>query len=303
MMIASFDDFCLVMYCLIDDAWKTMADHFHRPGPEPSSCSDSELLTLALVGECCGWAMETDLLSRWREHNDLFPRLPSLSRFNRRRRGLAQAFDLLRADVLAHLDLALDRYCVIDSLPIAAVAFHHAPRAASEWVMHGASFGKVSAKQQTIFGYKLHVLMTLSGVLLDATLVPAHILDLSAGRALLDDYSDRIVLGDKAYVSAPVAEELQQTRALTLLTWPRRNQRAQWPDEYRKPFQDARRMIETVNSQLTEQFKLERNYAHSFWGLCSRIGTKLTAHVLCVYLNRLLGNPDWLHIKQLAFPN
>jgi hypothetical protein len=40
----------------------------------------------------------------------------------------------------------------------------------------------------------------------------------------------------------------------------------------------------------------------SFWGLCARLYTKLTAHTLCLYLNRLLGNPDWLQIKGLAFP-
>jgi hypothetical protein len=30
--------------------------------------------------------------------------------------------------------------------------------------------------------------------------------------------------------------------------------------------------------------------------------TKLTAHTLCIYLNRLLGKPDFLQIKTLAFP-
>jgi hypothetical protein len=29
----------------------------------------------------------------------------------------------------------------------------------------------------------------------------------------------------------------------------------------------------------------------------------LTAHTLCVYINRLLGKPDYLQIKSLAFPN
>jgi hypothetical protein len=29
----------------------------------------------------------------------------------------------------------------------------------------------------------------------------------------------------------------------------------------------------------------------------------LTAHTLCIYLNRLLGNADFLQIKQVAFPN
>ncbi|HEU5103152.1 MAG TPA: hypothetical protein VFU22_29225 [Roseiflexaceae bacterium] len=41
----------------------------------------------------------------------------------------------------------------------------------------------------------------------------------------------------------------------------------------------------------------------AFWGLCARLYTKLAAHTLCLYLNRLLGNPDRLRIKALAFPN
>jgi hypothetical protein len=36
--------------------------------------------------------------------------------------------------------------------------------------------------------------------------------------------------------------------------------------------------------------------------LCARLYTNLTAHTLCIQLNRLLGNPDWLQIKRLAFP-
>ncbi len=48
---------------------------------------------------------------------------------------------------------------------------------------------------------------------------------------------------------------------------------------------------------------MERNHAHTFWGLCRRLYTKLTAHTLCIYLNRLLGNADFLQIKRLAFPH
>jgi hypothetical protein len=36
--------------------------------------------------------------------------------------------------------------------------------------------------------------------------------------------------------------------------------------------------------------------------LTARLLTKLTAHTVCVYLNRLLGKPAVLHIKELAFP-
>jgi hypothetical protein len=49
-------------------------------------------------------------------------------------------------------------------------------------------------------------------------LAPAHIPELKAGRDLLDQWWDRLVLGDKAYITAPITEELQQMPRLTLLT-------------------------------------------------------------------------------------
>ena len=74
------------------------------------------------------------------------------------------------------------------------------------------------------------------------------------------------------------------------------------PSAVARAINSARQIIETVNGQLTEQFHVEENHAHTFWGLCVRLLTKLTAHTLCIYLNRLLGNPHWLRIKALAFP-
>jgi hypothetical protein len=65
----------------------------------------------------------------------------------------------------------------------------------------------------------------------------------------------------------------------------------------------VRQLIETVNGQLSEQFHVEINHAHTFRGLCTRLYTKLTAHTLCIYLNRLVGRQDFLQIKALAFPN
>jgi hypothetical protein len=49
-------------------------------------------------------------------------------------------------------------------------------------------------------------------------------------------------------------------------------------------------VIETVNSQLVQQFHLQANHAHAFWSLTAWLLTKLTAHNLCVLLNRLLGS-------------
>ncbi len=300
-MIAEFDDFCLWMYVVIDEIWQQIAPMFGRPGPAPA-CSDSELITMAIVGQCRGWDLETDLISHWYEHRDLFPTVPERSRFNRRRRNLMQAINCVRQVVLRMLDLAQDRYCTIDSLPVPVVQFHLVPGASREWATHGATFGKVVTKKQTIFGYKLHLLVTLNGVILDFVLAPAHAPDLTIGEELLHDHTDLIVIGDKGYISAVVAASLMATNRLQLLTIPRRNQKRQVPPEVARLLNARRQIIETVHGQLTEQLNIETNHAHSFWGLCARLYTKLTAHTLSIYLNRLLGNTECLQIKHLAFP-
>jgi len=301
-MINDFDDFVLWMYVVVDDICQQLAPFFKRPGPAPE-CSDSELITMALVGECRGWDIETEMLNNWREHADLFPCVPSQSRFNRRRRHLMPAFNLVRRVILRCLDLAQDTQCVIDSLPIPVVKFHLVPSSTGDWRTHEASFGRVPSKKQIIFGYKLHLLITWEGLILDFELAPAHATDLEVGFELLGEHTDLHVLGDKGYISADKAAELWQSNRVRLHTLPRRNQKKQLPREVEYLINSVRQIVETVNGQLTEQFHIETNHAHTFWGLCTRLYTKLTAHTLCIYLNRLLGNPNFLQIKSLAFPN
>lgn len=302
-MINDFNDFCTWMYVVVDDIWLKIAPFFKRPGPAPE-CPDSELLAMALIGECRGWDMETEMLSQWQEHRDLFPVIPTQSRFNRRRRGLMQAFNLVRRVVLQCLDVAQDRQCVMDSLPLPVVQFHLVPSASSsdDWKASGSTFGKVPSKKQTIFGYKLHLLIAMNGVILDFELAPANESDLEIGFELLTEHTDLQVLGDKAYISAPKAAQLWQQNRIALKTIPRRNQQKQLPRTLRRLYNSIRQMIETVNAQLSNQFNIEINYAHTFWGLCTRLYTKLAAHTLCIYLNRLLGKPAFLQIKALAFP-
>ena len=159
-MITDFEDFCTHVFVIVDDIWKEIAPLFKRPGPT-SGCSDSELNTIALISECRGWNVETELLDHWSPYLDLFPNFPERSRFNRRRRNLMLAINLIRQTLLQHLDLSRDGHCIIDSLPIPAVAFHLVPSSSGDWAAQGAQFGKVSSKKKTIFGYKLHLLITL----------------------------------------------------------------------------------------------------------------------------------------------
>ena len=301
-MIHDFEDFCLYSYVIVDDIWQTVAARFSRPGPPPR-CSDSELITIALVSECRGWDTETELLDHWKPYLSLFPRFPERSRFNRRRRHLAQAINLIRQILLRLLDLSQDRQCIIDSLPVPVVQFHLVPSSTGDWAAYGANFGRVESKNQTIFGYKLHLLITLSGVIVDFELAPANATDVTVGGELLANHTGLTVLGDKGYVSAPLAEKLWSQHHLRLIALRRRNQKQQLSTGLRKLINQVRQLIETVNGQLTDQLNIETNRTHSFYGLCARLYTKLTAHTLSMYINRLLGKSDVLQIKSLAFPN
>ena len=300
-MIADFETLCTWMFVVVDEVWQQVAPRFARPGPAPQ-CSDSELITLFLVSECLGWDVETEALSQWQAHRDLFPHLPSQSRANRRRRHLQFGFNLVRQVVLRLLDVAHDRHCAIDSLPVPVMAFHTVPTSRADWTTAGAAFGRVTTKRQTIFGYKLHLLVTLNGVILDFELAPANVADITAGYELLEAHQGLVVVGDKAYIGKERAAVLRGHPGTTVLTGTRRTQQQQAHPAVNRIVNQARQIIEVVNSQLSEQFKIERNHAHTFIGLCTRLYSKLAAHTLCIYLNRLFGQGDFLHVKRLAFP-
>jgi IS5 family transposase len=300
-MITDFDDFCLWSYVTIDDIVQQLAPIFQRKGPKPH-CSDSELITITLIAECKGWDVETELLSELTPYRHLFPIIPSQSRFNRRRRNLASLINRIRQILLSAIDISTDCQCIIDSLPVPVIQFHLVPSSRNNWRCYDADYGRVESRKQTIFGYKLHLLITMSGVIVDFVLAPASASDIEIGHELLSGHQRKQVVGDKAYISAAVSQELAQRNQIELLTLPRRNQKQQVSRETKRCLNKVRQLVETVNGQLSEQFQIEKNHAHSFRGLCSRLYCKLTAHTLCIYLNRLFKKADFLQIKELAFP-
>ena len=152
------------------------------------------------------------------------------------------------------------------------------------------------------FGYKLHLLVTLNGVIRDFALAAANLNDHHVAPDVLDAAHDLVVIGDKGYIDAPLARALRDERDVTLATPTRRNQKVARDPAFARLLNGFRQVIETVNDQLTDQFNIGRNHAHTFWGLCARLESKLTAHTLCIHLNRLLGKADALQIKALAFP-
>lgn len=293
-MIQTFADLCLYVFVPVDDLYRQVAaPHDRRPGPR-SAFSDSEVITVALVAELLGLDTETGLLAYLdRRHRALFPRLPERSRFNRRRRQLTEATNRIRAALMERVlgwlvpdeaDLG-----VIDSLPVPVVGFQHA-RGRHRWYGE-ATYGWVASKRETIYGFKLHLLIAHGGLILDFALAPAHHPDGAFTEQLLADKARWTALGDKAYLNAPLQAWLAAHNDLVLLTPKRSNQRRQQATLLTKAINHFRQAIETVNSQLASQFHVERNLAKCMSGLAARIQAKLTAHTIGIYLNCLLGRP------------
>ncbi len=302
-MIANFADLCTYLYVLTDEAYQAVAAPYDtRPGPD-ALFSDSERITLTVAAELLGIAAETRFLAYVRRnHRALFPLLPERSRYNRRRRQLIEVTNRLRSAIMARLWRILEAegqdLCVVDSVPVPVVGYHHAAGEHRWW--GEADFGRVPSKKQAIYGFKLHLLVSHSGLILDFTLAAANHNDGKLTAQLLADKAGLTVLGDKGYINGPLQADLMARQDLTLLTPKRRNQRDQLPAALTQAINHFRQIIETVNSQLVEQFQLQRNRAKSLSGLCARVQAKLTAHTFGLYLNYLLGRP-LLALMDLAF--
>ena len=301
-MIHTFEELCTVMYVLVDELYQVhVQPHDHRPGPR-ADFTESELLTVALVAEVIGLDEETAILGYLRRnHSRLFPLLPERTRSNRRRRALGEALNTLRRQVqgwlLALLPPDQRPLAVIDSLPVPVVGFHHA-RGEHAW-KGWATYGYNASKKQTISGFKLHVVTTADGVIVDFVLAPAHLSDGTFTEQLLGDKYHLLVVGDKGSIDAPVQAALAARQDVLLLTPKRSNQHVQLPPEVTRLISHFRQVIERVNSQLADQLHIETNKAKCMSGVVARLHAKLAAHTFGLYINVLTGRP-LLELKALA---
>ena len=118
----------------------------------------------------------------------------------------------------------------------------------------------------------------------------------------MGEHQGLTIFADNGYLSASLAAALQEERRITLATPLRRNRQPARDPAFVRLLSGVRQIIEAVNAPLTDQFKIGRKHAHTFAGLRARLACKLTAHTLCISINRLLGKADALQIKALAFP-
>ena len=101
--------------------------------------------------------------------------------------------------------------------------------------------------------------------------------------------ADCSIYGDKGYIGAYVQLDLFETAHIRLECPYRLNQK-DWKPTF-IPFAKARKRIETIFSQLTDQFLVIRNYAKITNGLFARIIGKISALTILQYVNFINNKP------------
>lgn len=302
-IIASFEDFILTVYVLIDDLYHQFAppEVTSRRNILDAKLSDSEIITISICGELAGIDSENAWFSFVKKnYRHLFPNLCSRSRFNRTRRALLQTTELLRQKMASAFSIPSSRYFVIDSFPLAVCKFGRA-RYCRSFRGHGADYGKCPSKKETYFGYKVHAMITLEGYITTFEITPASTDDREGLRDIVEGQSGLVILGDKGYVGEALAREMSE-QGICLMALKRSNSKTDWPKSVRQLIFKLRRRVETVFSQLSEQLNAEKVLSKSFQGLCTRLVNKILGYNLCLVLNSIFHKTCELgKIKQLIF--
>lgn len=303
MVIATFEDFILTVYVVIDELYRQFApsEVIHRRHVLDAKLSNSEIITISICGELAGIDSENAWFSFVKKnYRHLFPQLCSRSRFNRTRRALMQTTELLRQKMISAFPIPFSPYFIIDSFPLAVCKFGRA-RYCRSFRGYGADYGKCPSKKETYFGYKVHALVTLEGYITSFEITPASTDDREGLRDIVESQSDLVILGDKGYVGENLMLEMKE-QGICLLALKRSNSKINWSKSFRQLIFKLRRRVETVFSQLSEQLNAERVLAKSFQGLCTRLSNKILAYNLCLALNRIFHETCELgKIKQLIF--
>jgi hypothetical protein len=256
--------------------------------------SDLEVVALSLTAEFMSIDSENSLFKQLNQVE--IPNLIERSQFNKRRRKLFLFSEEIRTK-LAKEFLEFEDYFIVDSMPLEICKFsrHSRIKICKEEFESAPSKGFCASQNNWFFGYKLHGVCSISGIFHSLDITKAEVHDVHFLKNIKQQMSDCVILGDRGYLSESIQLDLFQTVKVRLETPKRSNQKVYKPQPY--IFRKSRKRIETLFSQLCDQFMIRRNYAKSFEGFKTRILAKITALTLVQYINKFIFDRPINNIK------
>lgn len=293
----SRSDLFVVVFCIVDDWMKQTFGAANAPrhrGPRPDEFTDSEVLTVVLVGELCQCKRERAWLRQVRaSYAALFPRLPEDSRFSRRAEQVRHLFRALRQAILFWADADCEPLRLVDSFPMPLCACYRIRQ--SSQPISGSTFGYNASKQTYYFGLHPGLIVTGSGFIDDLVLAPGHWADVTWLAAYLDecrdagrDLSHQEWAMDKGFWCARLKGNAEAQLGLTLMAR-KRDYGSEPPTFWQQLLDMIRKPIEGIISVLTECFGMEHLLVKTDYGIYRRTQAKITAFSLARYFNLVLG--------------
>jgi hypothetical protein len=274
----TFEEFIIAVYCAVDDELKvlTSGQRLRGRGFAPG-LSDAEVMAMEIIAEYQGIDADKAIWQYFRRHwRGWFPGLPVRSNFVRQSANLWQYKQLIQAQLAIQLGALADDIHLIDGLPMRLCWITYAPRCQS--FQGSASDGYCAAKDEYFYGFRGHLNVSLNGVITGFPLTPAN----GDERTALWEISQGIqglLIGDKGYLSADLTRDLAAS-GIQLETPLRSNMPETRPRARVQLEQRLRRLIDTVNSQLSERFHFERIRCRDRRHLTRRVNRKILAYPL-----------------------
>lgn len=253
--------------------------------------SDLEVITLGITAEAFGFDSENLLFHRLHhECKEDLPNLISRRQFNARRKLTARLAGEIRKDVAAAIDGSEGVFC-IDSKPVKVCQNARAKRCSMgrDNVDAAPDWGYCASQGLYYYGYKLHAVCGIRGVIHSYGMTAASVHDLQYLNDVRWEYHDCMMLGDKGYLSAEVQKNLFEVAIISLEVPYRLNQKNWRPPAW--AYKRFRKRIETVFSQLNDNLMMIRNYAKQPCGLFTRTAGKIAAMTFMQYVNFINHRP------------
>jgi hypothetical protein len=243
---------------------------------------DKEVISLVLVAEYLGIDSEYEL---FRKLPSSLSSLIERSVYNRRKRKLFPFIERIR-EKISHTIISDEEYHIIDSMPleICKLSRKNRLKICKENFDTSPNEGFCASQQSRYYGYKLHAVCTIQGVFRSFDLSKASVHDIHYLNDVKNNFEDVVILGDKGYLSKSIQMDLFNYQNIRLEVPLRKNQIEYKPQTY--ILRKSRKRIETLFSQLCDQFKIRNNYAKTFEGFKTRILAKITALTVIQLINK-----------------
>ncbi len=256
--------------------------------------SDLEIVAMSLTAEFMSIDSENSLFKQITKAE--IPNLIERSQFNKRRKKLFLFSEQIRTKLASDF-LEFEDYFIVDSMPLEICKFsrHNRIKICKDEFETAPSKGFCASQNNWFYGYKLHGVCSVTGVFHSLDITKAEVHDVNFLKNIKRQMSDCVLLGDRGYLSESIQLDLFQTVNVKLETPKRVNQKDYKPQAY--VFRKSRKRIETLFSQLCDQFRIRNNYAKSFQGFKTRILAKITALTLVQYINKFIFDRPINNIK------